>query len=187
MLLLLTKENQYTAKDYERLPEGAPYQLIGGELVKMSPSPTYLHQTIILNIAEALRPFVRKHTLGKLILSPMDVHLTDADVYQPDLIFVRESNVGQIDPNDRIRFSPDLVIEVLSPSTGKYDYARKKRIYCEHGVQEYWIVDPDDRTIELMSKEGELYQTYALLREAATLESRMFPGFSMKVADVFIL
>jgi Uma2 family endonuclease len=182
--MLLTTEKYFTVIDFERLPEGAPYQLIAGELI-MSPSPTFLHQDIIQNIVERLSPFIRKNNLGKIVLSPMDVYLTEEDVYQPDLIFIRKENVHLLDPNDRIRFVPDLVIEVLSPSTGSYDYSRKKRIYCESGVREYWIIDPEDKTIEIMVKEGEFYQTVALLRPSTMLESSMFPEFSMKVEDVF--
>ncbi len=183
----LTAEKHYTVRDYEQLPEGAPYyQLIGGELV-MSPSPTNLHQDIILNIAERLSPYVRQKKMGKIVLSPMDVHLTEADVYQPDLIFIRKENIHLLQPNDRIRFVPDLVVEVLSPSTRSYDYSHKKRIYCEQGVREYWIVDPDEGTIEIMVKEGAFYQTIALLNGQAMLESAMFPGFSMKVEEVFAM
>jgi Uma2 family endonuclease len=184
--MLLTTEKHSTIRDFERLPEGAPYQLIAGELI-MSPSPTFLHQDIIMNIAERLGPFLRKNNLGKVVLSPMDVYLTEEDVYQPDLIFIRKENVHLLNPNDRIRFVPDLVIEVLSPTTGSYDYSRKKRIYCERGVREYWIIDPEDRTIEIMVKEGAFYQTVALLRPPAVLESAMFPGFSMKIEEVFAI
>ena len=182
--MLLTTEKHSTVRDFERLPEGSPYQLIAGEII-MSPSPTFFHQDIILNITDRLSPFIRKNNLGKIVLSPMDVYLTEEDVYQPDLIFIRKENVHLLDPNDRIRFVPDLVIEVLSPSTGSYDYSRKKRIYCERGVREYWIIDPEDRTIEIMVKDGAFYQTVALLRPPAMLESAMFPDFSMKTEDVF--
>jgi Uma2 family endonuclease len=184
--MLLTTERHYTTEDFERLPEGAPYQLIGGELIKMSPSPILAHQRIIRRLAFRLDSFIEREQLGEIVLSPMDVFLTDEDAYQPDLIFVRRENVHLLDPNDRIRIVPDLVVEVLSPSTGSYDYSRKKRIYCESGVREYWIIDPEDRTIEIMEKEGEFYQTVALLRPPAMLESEMFPGFSMRVEDVFL-
>ena len=184
--MLLTTEKHYTKEDYERLPEGAPYQLIGGELI-MSPSPTFFHQEIIANILEKLRPFVRKNGLGQLALSPLDVHLTEDDIYQPDLIFIRKENLPLIGPHDRIHFVPDLVIEILSPSTAYYDYSHKKAVYCERGVKEYWIVDPEDKTIEIMVKDGNFYRTEALLRASAVLESAMFPGFSMKVEEVFAL
>ena len=182
--MLLTAEKLYTAQDYDRLPEGAPYQLIEGELI-MSPSPTNLHQDIILNIIEKLQPFVRRNRLEKFVLSPMDVHLTEIDVFQPDLIFIRAENVHKRRPNDRIHFAPDLVLEILSPSTANYDYKRKKEIYCQSGVREYWIVDPDAETIEIMVNEGGKYRTDAFLRKPALLELAMFPGFSMTVEDVF--
>jgi Uma2 family endonuclease len=182
--MLLTKEKHSTVRDFERLPEGAPYQLIAGELI-MSPSPVLSHQRIIRRLALRLDDFIQRKQLGEIVLSPMDVYLTEEDVYQPDLIFIRKENVHLLDPNDRIRFVPDLVIEVLSPSTGSYDYSRKKRIYCERGVREYWIIDPEDRTIEVMVKEGAFYQTVAMLRTPAMIESAMFPGFNMKVEEVF--
>jgi Uma2 family endonuclease len=184
--MLLTTEKRYTVADYERLPEGAPYQLIGGELI-MSPSPEYPHQGIVGNIFEVLRPFIRSRGLGDLILSPMDVHLTKEDVYQPDLIFVRSENLPRLRADRRIYFVPDLVIEVLSPSTANYDYSRKKKIYWNRGVKEYWIVAPDDKTIEIMVNEPDYYRTEALLRVPALLESSMFPGFSMKIEDVFAI
>jgi Uma2 family endonuclease len=184
--MLLTSEKRYTKEDYERLPEGAPYQLIGGELI-MSPSPTFFHQEIIANILEKLRPFVRKNGLGQVALSPLDVHLTEDDIYQPDLIFIRKENLSHIGPHDRIHFVPDLVIEVLSPSTAYYDYSHKKAVYAERGVKEYWIIDPNDKTIEIMVNDGKVFRTDEFLRVPAILESAMFPGFSMNVEDVFAL
>jgi Uma2 family endonuclease len=182
--MLLTAEKLYTAEDYQRLPEGAPYQLIEGELI-MSPTPTNLHQDIVGNLFLKLQPFVLRNKLGKFVLSPMDVHLTEIDVFQPDLIFIRAENVHKRRPNDRIRFAPDLVVEILSPSTANYDYKRKKEIYCQSGVREYWIVDPDAETIEIMVNESGQYRTDAFLRKPGVLESAMFPGFSMMVEDVF--
>jgi Uma2 family endonuclease len=184
--MLLTSEKRHTKEDYERLPEGAPYQLIGGELI-MSPSPEYPHQGIVANILERLRPVVRSRGLGDLILSPMDVHLTEEDIFQPDLIFVRKENLARLRTDRRIYFVPDLVIEVLSPSTAYYDYSHKKQVYAERGVKEYWIVDPLDKTIEIMIHDGKVFQTEAILRFPALLESPMFPGFSMKIEEVFEL
>jgi Uma2 family endonuclease len=182
--MLFTNSKQATVEDYERLPEGAPYQLISGELI-MSPSPTFFHQRIVTRLVELLSSFARKHKLGEIIAAPMDVYLTNEDVYQPDILFIRQVRISSIDLNDRIRIAPDLVIEVLSPSTAYYDFTRKKEIYCKQGVEEYWIVDPEDETIEIMVKDGPYYRTEALLRKPAMLHSAMFPGFSMKMEEVF--
>jgi len=113
--MLETIEKRATVADYERLEEGAPYQLIGGELI-MTPSPTPFHQSIVFHIGLVLAPFVKRNRLGKLFISPLDVYLSDEDVYQPDLIFIRADRAQGI-RKDTLRVIPDLVIEVLSPST----------------------------------------------------------------------
>jgi Uma2 family endonuclease len=181
--MLDTLEKRATVEDYERLPEGAPYQLIAGELI-MTPSPTPFHQSIVLNIASILSPFVIRNRLGKVFVAPLDVYLSDEDIYQPDLIFIRADHAHGI-RKDKLRIIPDLVVEVLSPSTAYYDFTRKKEMYCTHGVQEYWIIDPEMETVEIMVKRGEIYQTEAIMKKPALLESAMFPGFSMKIEDVF--
>jgi Uma2 family endonuclease len=182
--MLLTETRTATVEDYERLPEGAPYQLIGGELI-MSPSPNLFHQDILTKLDRTLGVFIEKHGLGKFIVAPMDLRLGDHDVYQPDLSFVRKENVPLLDKHARLTVIPDLVIEILSPSTAYYDFTRKKTMYCEAGIQEYWIVDPEDETIEIMVKDGPFYRTEALLRKPALLESALFPGFSVKLEEIF--
>jgi Uma2 family endonuclease len=181
--MLDSLEKRATVEDYERLPEGAPYQLIAGELI-MTPSPTPFHQSIVLNIASILSPFVIRNRLGKVFVAPLDVYLSDEDIYQPDLIFIRADHAHGI-RKDKLRIIPDLVVEVLSPSTAYYDFTRKKEMYCTHGVQECRIIDPEMETVEIMVKHGEIYQTEAIMKKPALLESAMFPGFSMKIEDVF--
>ncbi|MEP7235999.1 MAG: Uma2 family endonuclease [Ignavibacteriota bacterium] len=183
MLLTTTKPANIT--DYGQLPEGAPYQLIGGELI-MSPSPTRFHQDILSNLNSALRHYVIEHNLGKVYFAPLDVELGEYDVFQPDIIFIRKERLSLI-KSDRIDIAPDMVIEILSPSSAYYDYSAKKSKYCEHGVEEYWIVDPEQESIEIMIKDGEYYRTDALLRKPSLLQSQMFPGFSMKLEEVFAL
>ena len=185
-MMLLTSEKRYTKEDYERLPEGSPYQLIGGELI-MSPSPTFFHQRIAFKIASRLGAFVERNRSGAIVMAPMDVYFNEEDIYQPDIIFLRAEQLPKIDPDDRIHLTPDLVIEVLSPSTAYHDYSHKKKIYAEHGVKEYWIVDPQDKTIEIMVNDSGIFRTEELLGVSGTVESAMFPGFSMKVEEVFAL
>ncbi len=176
-------EKKATARDYERLPEGAPYQLIAGELI-MTPSPTPFHQSIVLNLASALNPIIVQRRLGKIFIAPLDVYLSEEDIYQPDLIFIRADRAAGV-RKDKLRVIPDLVVEVLSPSNAYFDFTRKKETYCSAGVSEYWIIDPDAETVEIMTKQGELYQTTSLLRKPAVLQSPMFPGFSMTLEELF--
>ncbi|MDP4244194.1 MAG: Uma2 family endonuclease [Bacteroidota bacterium] len=173
-----------TALDYDRLPEGAPYQLIGGKLM-LSPIPSFFHQNIVGELFAELHAFVRQYDLGKVVLSPMDVHLTVVDVYQPDLLFICKENLSQINPNDRIRIVPDLVVEVLSPSTEEQDYVRKRMIYGECGVAEYWIVDPAEHTVEVLLNDQGRFERASFVKEPSELTSPMFPGFSMSLQKLF--
>ena len=182
--MLLDIEKKATVQDYERLGEGAPYQLIAGELV-MTPSPTPFHQSISMNLSLALGVFVKQKKIGVIFAAPLDVYLSDEDVYQPDLIFIRADRATGL-RKDKLHIVPDLVVEVLSPSTAYYDFTRKKEMYCARGVGEYWIVDPEAETMEVMIKQGEIYRTERLLHNSEILESAMFPGFSMKVEDIFV-
>jgi Uma2 family endonuclease len=181
--MLTTLEKPLTYKDYEALPEGAPYQLIDGELI-MTPAPTPLHQNIIGNIYQSLRYFVESQKLGRVFLSPIDVRLTEIDIFQPDLIFVRKEHVAKIGRN-KLNVIPDLVVEVLSPSNAYYDLTHKKTIYAERGVDEYWIVDPKDETIEIFRRNGDRFQSENFFKDQDILKSRMFPGFTMMLNDVF--
>jgi Uma2 family endonuclease len=183
MSMPTTLEKPLTYKDYEALPEGAPYQLIDGELI-MTPAPTPLHQNIIGNIYQSLRYFVESQKLGRVFLSPIDVKLTDVDVFQPDLVFIRKEHVANI-RRDKLNVVPDLVVEVLSPSNAFYDLTHKKTIYAESGVEEYWVIDPKNETVEIFLRDGDRYRSEDFFKDQEILKSHMFPGFTMKLNDVF--
>jgi Uma2 family endonuclease len=141
------EKETYTHADYARLPEGAPYELIGGDLV-MAPAPTPDHQRIIGRLFRLFSGFVEEQALGEVFVSPIDVHLSEHDTPQPDLVFVATER-AEIVGAQHIEGAPDLVAEVLSPSTGYYDLRGKKRLYEHAGVKEYWIVDPVEGSVEV--------------------------------------
>jgi len=178
-----TRQKIYTYADYEKLPEGAPYQLIEGELV-MSPAPIPSHQITLQNISDTLGPFVRKNKLGKVIVSPIDVYLSDTDTFQPDIIFLSNERLSRIGEK-RIEGAPDLVIEILSPSTGYYDLTHKKRMYEVSGVLEFWSVDYSERAIEVFENSNGEFQLIAKTRERGIIQSKLLPGFTIETADVF--
>jgi Uma2 family endonuclease len=181
--MLLTEKKRSTIEDYERLPEGSPYQLIGGELI-MTPSPTPFHQGISQNIELSLGAFVMSKKLGRLFSAPLDIKFSEYDVFQPDIIFVRKERLSLVG-REKFNIIPDLVVEILSPSTAYYDLTHKKAVYYKYGVEEYWIVDPADETIEIMVKDSEFYRTESFFGKTNILQSLMFPGFSMKADEVF--
>ncbi len=141
----ITFKKKATKQDYMNLPEGAPYQLINGELI-MSPAPKANHQRIIGRLFNLLYDFVNANNMGEVIISPMDVHFDEENIFQPDILFVsKESKNCRIE--DWVYGAPDLIIEVLSESDSYYDTKKKLRVYEKYGVKEYFIVDPNDKEV----------------------------------------
>ena len=112
----------------------------------MFPSSREIHQYILGRLFLRLGAFIYGRNLGKVYCSPFDVVLSDTDVVQPDLLFVSSGRESIITP-ENIQGAPDLVVEILSPATAARDRTLKLDLYARHGVQEYWIVDPDAKTI----------------------------------------
>src|SRR3990172_2870333 len=142
---------KHTLKDYRRLPEGAPYQLIDGELV-MSPAPKTKHQIISGRINRKLD--LTAQGKGLVLYAPVDVYLDEENVYQPDILFLSNAKMSRL-KEDGIYGAPNMVIEILSPSTAYYDLKTKFQVYQKAGVAEYWIVDPELQTIELFVNTGQ--------------------------------
>jgi Uma2 family endonuclease len=128
---------------YKSLPEGTRVQLINDKII-MSPAPLVKHAAIIKQIFVQVYSFGEKENrLGKVFVAPVDVYLDEENVYQPDIVFIREERKDIIH-EDGVYGAPDLVIEVLSPGNKKYDKGKKKDVYLQTGVKEYSIIDPEN-------------------------------------------
>ena len=166
------------------LPEdGNQYELFDGELV-MTPSPNTRHQRIVGQLYAELFEYVLEHSLGDLYVAPLDTIMDEFTVVQPDILFVSQDRVAEV-VKERIEGAPDLVVEVLSPSTFHKDLRRKMRVYSQFGVREYWIVDPEEETIELHQRVGEKLQLARKFASGETFESPLLPGFQMQVRSIF--
>ncbi|HEX5316486.1 MAG TPA: Uma2 family endonuclease [Candidatus Kapabacteria bacterium] len=184
--MLTTEKERKTAADYAKLPDGKErYELIDGELI-MVPAPTFEHQDISGFLHGKLEALVRPRKLGKVVSAPTDVHATEHDVYQPDILFIRRNNLGIV-KEGAIYGAPDLIIEILSPSTGYYDLKHKKDVYQQIGVQEYWIVDPMDKTVECFLNSPRGYETFFLGKKNGTAQSSLLPEFSIDLGELFSL
>ena len=148
---------KFTYKDYKSLPESETnrYELMGGELITV-PSPNFKHQSISGNLEFILREFIQKKNLGTIIYAPLDVHLGD-NVIQPDILFVSRER-SYVITEEEVRGAPDLVIEILSPATAQRDRTYKRTLYAQYGVQEYWIVDPEEKIIEVLTLKEKGYK-----------------------------
>ena len=128
---------------WENLPEGSLAQIIENQLI-MSPPPLEIHQKVLMDIVLQIGDFIKKNSLGMLRSAPYGVYLDEENILEPDISFIRKENLHKIKENG-LHGAPDLVIEILSPSTAQYDKNQKKKAYEHSGVQEYWIVDPGNR------------------------------------------
>ena len=182
--MVITKtRRKFTYEDYRNTPDGIRYELLDGELI-MVPAPNMVHQglsTILLRLIDTL---VTLQKLGKVFHAPTDVVFSDTDTVQPDLIFVSNERAHIITENN-IRGAPDLVIEILSPSTAGRDRTFKRTLYERHGVREYWMVDPAARnvTVLLLGENG--YELAGIYGEGQTLTSPTLPGFGLNLDDIF--
>lgn len=184
MLKTIPKRQSYTYEDYANLPEGASYQLIGGQLIMM-PAPIPYHQKVSMRLAFQLYEYVeRKKQSGEIYHAPIDVYLEETETYQPDIIFISKEMLGII-KEEKIEGAPDLVIEILSPSTAYYDLRHKKEIYAKHGVKEYWIVDPIEKSIEVYENKNSKFMLTVTVEVEGTIKSAVISGFELKLSTIF--
>ena len=168
---------KFTYADYLIAPDDARYELLDGELI-LSPSPNRLHQDSLFDLGVDLKLLTRRARIGRVFIAPVDVVLSDTDVVQPDLIFVSRER-SHIITKMNIRGAPDLVVEILSPSTAERD------LYARHGVKEYWMVDTELRQIRQLLLDGDEFRLAGVFGVGDTLVSPTLNGHALNVSDVF--
>lgn len=141
---------------FTNLPEGTRAQLINNQII-LAPAPSDAHRETGIETGAALHRFVKKNRLGKVRIAPYDVYLNRRNAHQPDIVFIANKNLHKIKPNG-LHGAPDLVIEILSPATWRFDKEDKKDEYERSGVKEYWLVDPTDKTAEGFQLMGNEFQ-----------------------------
>jgi len=188
----LRKDERYTVEEYLSWPEdGTRYELIDGIPYEMN-APGYEHQRLVAALYYELE-FYRRERLKSgggsgeppcdILFAPLDVILSDLTVVQPDLIVVCDPTIVV---NGRVRGAPDLVVEVLSPSTASKDKKQKRRLYEIAKVPQYLVIDPANRLVELYSLDADgRYPTPDVLDAGDALTLEVAPGFSLTLSDIF--
>lgn len=177
------EQRQSALERFLALPEGTACQLIAGELV-MSPAPIPLHQAVILELSIQMALFVKKEKAGRVFTSPIDVRLNERSIFQPDILFISKEKANLIGER-MIEGPPDLVAEVLSPSSAYHDLRTKFRAYEQAGVQEYWIVDPERKSVEVFVSSGSKFQLRQEAEGEGAVQSVLLAGLSVDLADIF--
>lgn len=164
----IVKEGHLTYDDYALLDDENRYELAGGKLELMSPAPSTIHQLIISEVFKQISSTCESNYL--IFLAPLDVILSPQDVRQPDIVMVSRKRMDIISQRG-IEGSPDLVIEILSPSSVKRDKIDKLATYAQFNIPEYWIVDPDMETLEQHILKNNNYDLVNLFQDDETVMS----------------
>lgn len=159
-----------------------PTELWDGELI-MSPAPSFFHQEIVARFYELLTAWIRKHKLGKTGIAPLDMVLTNTRATQPDVVFISNERLDII--KTRLMDAADLVAEVISPNSRRRDRIDKRDLYEQHGVMEYWLIDPEALTVEVLHLVQGEFQLVGRWRPGESAESRLLKGFRVKVSGLF--
>lgn len=147
--------SQITWQDIQQMPDdGKRREAIGGDLY-VTPAPSLYHQIVSKRLERALYGVLEDPSHGQVLHAPVGVEFpATREGVQPDILFVARSRLGIID-EDWLRGAPDLVVEIVSPSTEERDRGIKLRLYRRQGVSEYWIVDPEAEAVEVWGFRGE--------------------------------
>lgn len=185
--MMRTKEKPWSYEDYLKLEDDKRYEIIEGELL-MSPAPVPYHQAVSRNIGFALWSYVKKKKLGVVYYAPIDVVLDEHNVLQPDIVFIFEER-KHIVGEKAIKGAPDLVIEIVSPSSLGRDTVLKRNVYEKSGVKEFWIVYPEMKCVEVLvlneEEKYELYDEGCLVEGKREVSSKIIKGFKLNLEEVF--
>jgi Uma2 family endonuclease len=170
--------------DLQRWPDdGHQYELYDGE-VRVVPSATNRHQLVAQRLYDELRAFERVHG-GRILMAPSDVVFNQYNVLQPDLLYFTQTRKHLVQLDTPTDASPDLAIEILSPSTSAHDRTRKQAMYARFGVGEYWIVDPAAETIEIFVLEHGFYRFASMTGRDVAASSPTIDGLGVDTSQVF--
>jgi Uma2 family endonuclease len=179
------KRDLLTYDDYVTFPDsdGIRKEIIEGELF-MSPAPAIKHQLILKRLSQLLDQFVQRKGLGEVLIAPCDVIFSNINILQPDILYISNKNF-QILTELNIKGAPDLIIEILSPSTIENDRIYKKLVYEKFGVKEYWIVDPQEEMIEVWTLKDARFQLFQKVKKDQQFKSKLLENFELDLSLIF--
>lgn len=178
-----TEKGMYTYTDYLKLPESWEFQLIDGQLVR-EPAPSVMHQRVSGNLFYELTSYCRRTRSGVVFAAPVDVYLSDREVYQPDIVVILNNRL-KIIGEERIAGAPNIVVELLSPSSEHYDLNHKSEVYERSGVLEYWSVDIAGQAVEVFQNRAGRFRRFSVARGSGTIRSAILSAFEIGLETMF--
>ncbi|GIK57019.1 MAG: Uma2 family endonuclease [Chloroflexi bacterium] len=176
-------QGQWTESDYFNLPDtNRLVELSEGEILLMAP-PSFTHQIVLDNLHSALKSYVRKHGLGRTAFAPVAVRLWPGKIREPDILFYANAHLDRI--GEMVSGPPDLVMEILSPGTRQTDRREKYAEYAQAGIAEYWMVDPEEETIEVFVLAEGAYRLLVKAGAGEKARSALLAGFEVLAEEAF--
>ncbi|WP_194241272.1 Uma2 family endonuclease [Bacillus fonticola] len=183
------EKEKYSYADYLTWDTGERFELINGELFNMSPAPSRRHQQVLRELSTAFSVFLRDKEC-EVFFAPFDVRLLAENkedgaidnVVQPDLSIVCDQN--KLDDKG-CNGTPDMIIEVLSPSSVKLDRWQKYQLYEKAGVKEYWLVDPVNESVEVHLLCEGYYTFQGVFTKEDTISVQVLTGMELALHQIF--
>jgi Uma2 family endonuclease len=173
-----------TYDDYRELPDdGQRYEIIEGVL-HVSPAPSIRHQFTAMALSATLYMHCRHRRLGRIFSAPCDVVFAAISVVQPDIIFVSQERLSLL-TDANVQGAPDLVVEVISPSSVTRDLDTKRQLYAQYGVKYYWLVHPIDRWVRAYELRGSEYELVAEAEGDQPFSAPPFPDLAIDLTELW--
>lgn len=175
-----------TVADLELLPDDENrYELFEGELF-VSRAPSLSHQRVLMNLATLIKNYLVQNPIGEVLPTP-GVILDNFNSAIPDIVFISNQQVNNIGTEPHIHEAPELAIEIVSPGkeNARRDREMKRQIYGKFGVKEYWIADPESRTLEIYRLKRRTLALISTLADEDEVTSPVLPGFKCQVIQIF--
>src|SRR5438876_1025170 len=172
--VLEKRAKRWTYEEYYRLDDDQRYEIIDGNLLR-APAPDTWHQDWSHDLTLLIATHVKRQKVGKVFVAPVDVVLDAENTVQPDLVFIASANLGIIQQR-AIFGTPDLLIELISPSSVRRDRYDKKQLYARFGVKEYWIGDPANKSLEILTLKERGYELHCAAEVKGKLTSLVLAG-----------
>lgn len=169
------KDVLFTYEDYLKMPDepGYRFEILDGILIR-EPAPNVMHQRISRRLFGILEEYFFKYDpAGEVFYAPLDVTLREVSVIQPDLLYI-SSEQNEIIKDTHIDGAPSLAVEILSPSSRRKDRLQKLQLYQKEGIEHYWIVSPEDKTLECFYLTGGVYSLIATGMDDNIVEHPVF-------------
>lgn len=177
------EKRKWTYEDYLQIEDNNRYEIYKGELIMVA-APTSWHQMYLRNLEHLMWTYVKEKGLGQVFIAPIDVIFAENNVYQPDIIFVSKERRDII--KERGIFGPpDLIVEIISPSTAIYDAVDKKEVYEGYRVKEFWLVNADEKALEIFALKDDIFNRHSFARKKGIVNSKIIEGLIVDLEDIF--